>query len=179
MGNIIEIEGFHATTKKNADKIKKQNLFKPSTKDYEWLGKGIYFWTDYKDALFWVNNSHKNEPDMCIITAVIKEDENRILDLDIEKNMQKLDAFATAYTESIKNGSTYSPVFKNHYEMQCFYCELYKRIHNINVIIYSFPIPGHNNAGFGLKRKQMVVNDNRSISIKSLASVRKDDDNVV
>ena len=178
MAEKVRIEGFHSTTQRYADMIKKTGKFKPSTKDNEWLGKGVYFWSEYIDALFWVERSYKEENEMCIITATISEDEKRILDLDVSENMKKLNDFATTFNEEIKE-KKFSLNFKNEKEMRCFYCESFKRKYNINVIIYSFPINGHNKAGFDLRRKQICVDDADSIFIKKYENVRKGDYNVI
>ena len=36
--------GYHGCSRNNADRILVENWFLPSTKTYDWLGEGVYFW---------------------------------------------------------------------------------------------------------------------------------------
>lgn len=57
------ILGFHGCDKKTADDIlcnDKPSHLKPSEKDYDWLGSGIYFWEgNYARALEWAHDRQK------------------------------------------------------------------------------------------------------------------------
>lgn len=179
MNGKFKIEGLHSTTRNKADNILSSGKFLPSKKDNEWLGKGVYFWTKYADALFWVNNSYKNENEMCIITAHLEDENSRILDLDIEENMTKLVEFVNTFNKEMVDVSKYRPKFNNESETRCFYCELFKKKYNINIILYSFPINGYNVAGFNLKRRQFCVSDIDTISIVKHDYIRKDECDVI
>lgn len=41
------IEAFHGTLAETAHKIVSEQRMEPSTRDYDWLGHGVYFWCDY------------------------------------------------------------------------------------------------------------------------------------
>lgn len=179
MNKNFKIKGLHTTTQRKADEILSSGKFFPSCKNNEWLGKGVYFWSKYADALFWVNKSYKNENDMCIITVEIEDDSNKILDLDIEENMNKLVDFVNDYNREMIEKTNYKPQFNDEHETRCFYCELFKRLYNINIILYSFPIRGYNVAGFNLKRKQFCVSNTDTISIVKHDYIRKDDCDVI
>ena len=75
------ITGFHATNRKNANKIKK-NGFKSSCNSKDWLGKGIYFYPDIQDALEWRSCD-------TIICAFIKIKPEELLDIDSEYGNRK------------------------------------------------------------------------------------------
>lgn len=179
MSALVHLDGFHATTKEISKIIIQENKFKPSVKDNEWLGKGIYFWNTFKDAIFWANNSHKNVKEMSIISVSIDDSQSNIVDLDIIENMNNLISFINQYNKELALHSRYVPDFYRDDKIRCFYCELFKREYNINVLMYSFEIKGFNCAGFGNRRRQMCVSNNDIITILDLEEYRKGDEYVV
>ena len=50
---MSEYAGYHGTSNYAAEKIIEQQEFLPSKKLDEWLGKGIYFFYRYDDAVWW------------------------------------------------------------------------------------------------------------------------------
>ncbi len=38
------IIGYHGCPRESAERILEEQLFLPSTKVYDWLGEGVYFW---------------------------------------------------------------------------------------------------------------------------------------
>ena len=54
--------GFHGCGKSVRDKILIENSMEPSQNDYDWLGKGCYFWeNDYDRALSFASEKAKRE----------------------------------------------------------------------------------------------------------------------
>lgn len=88
------ILGFHGCDKKTADAIlcnDKAGHLKPSEKDYDWLGSGIYFWEgNYARALEWAQDRHKEGKIQtpAVIGAII--DLRKCLDLFDLGAMQQL-----------------------------------------------------------------------------------------
>lgn len=74
------LTGYHGTSNESADNILKENFFKPSESDEEWLGRGIYFYFDFADAYEWRNNES-------ILHSIIKIDDDEYLDLDTEEGL--------------------------------------------------------------------------------------------
>lgn len=180
MSDKIHFDGFHATTKDLAKQIEYERAFKPSVKENEWLGKGIYFWNTYNDAIFWANKSHKGITEMSIITVSIDDYQSNIVDLDIKENMDKLISFIKQYNEEMHQHSRSFPNFGvKDDKIRCFYCELFKRHYNINVLMYSFQINGINAAGFINRRRQICVSKNDIIAIIEFEDYRKGDDYVI
>lgn len=102
-----EIVVYHGTTKENAKNIKQMNRFviKEDINNKAYLGTGIYFFEDYKHAIFWnmrnykrVNYLRKNNityleyiNNYDIVDAIINVEERNYLDLDDVNNIWKFD----------------------------------------------------------------------------------------
>lgn len=56
------IRGFHATTQTMARQVLAGADFVPSVGQGEWLGHGVYFWTDEKMAWWWADNRKLKSP---------------------------------------------------------------------------------------------------------------------
>lgn len=72
------LTGYHGTSNENADNILKENKFRLSDSDKEWLGRGIYFYFNFEDAYEWRNNES-------ILHSVIKIKDEEYLDIDTEE----------------------------------------------------------------------------------------------
>ncbi|GHT01995.1 hypothetical protein AGMMS50276_31360 [Synergistales bacterium] len=48
-----QFQCYHGTNRANAETIREKQEFQPSLGDEQWLGDGIYFFEDYKEALLW------------------------------------------------------------------------------------------------------------------------------
>jgi hypothetical protein len=86
--------GFHGTEKATVDAVVKQQdrmHLAPSTKSYDWLGHGVYFWeNDPARGLEWATTGKKNgvikRPD--VVGAII--DLGRCLDLTTQTGLQEV-----------------------------------------------------------------------------------------
>lgn len=56
------IRGFHATTQGTAARLVAGAPFTPSLGNGEWLGHGVYFWTDEAMAWWWADNKKFKSP---------------------------------------------------------------------------------------------------------------------
>jgi hypothetical protein len=60
MGETIWAYGYHGTSMDQASAIV-ETVFNPSSNEYDWLGKGIYFWQDApKRAWQWAQSVREN-----------------------------------------------------------------------------------------------------------------------
>jgi hypothetical protein len=64
--------GFHGTDMASADRLVAGESFKPSDRDNEWFGKGIYFWEHAFKQAWWCAKDHKRYPVPAVIGAVIR-----------------------------------------------------------------------------------------------------------
>jgi hypothetical protein len=61
----ILVHGYHGTSVENAESIF-SNGFRVSRNDYDWLGRGIYFWQDAPErALSWAEHQHQHPAVIC------------------------------------------------------------------------------------------------------------------
>lgn len=94
-----EYIGFHGTNINSAEKILKENRFRPSTKPDEWLGKGIYFFADPQDAMWWCRAYKRlEEKDSAILRVEIKAD----LIIDLLQSKQDVEKFKL-FCDVVKN----------------------------------------------------------------------------
>ncbi|WP_310426530.1 hypothetical protein [Chamaesiphon sp. VAR_48_metabat_135_sub] len=81
MSEPIRVLGYHGTSRSKANSIL-TNGFKVSDNDYDWLGKGVYFFQDAPiRAMQWATQQHPQQP--AVIRALIRLD-NCIDLLDIK-----------------------------------------------------------------------------------------------
>ena len=79
--------GYHGTTVTRGNEILGKKSFVASKSDKEWLGAGIYFYNQYRDAYNWSNNITKSEDDISVLHVLIDIDEDYVLDLDSEQGL--------------------------------------------------------------------------------------------
>lgn len=78
------ITGYHGTTRYCADKILQEKHFQPSVGKDEWLGTGIYFYREYRDALGWQLKNSTMQAE-AVLHAVVYVPDDAYLDLDTEE----------------------------------------------------------------------------------------------
>lgn len=65
------IVGYHGTDRETADRILAGAPFQASTKDYDWLGTGVYFWEyGYDRAVRWAQENYAEDP--AVVGALIQ-----------------------------------------------------------------------------------------------------------
>lgn len=133
----IELVGYHGTLQSKAKKIIK-GTFIISTKKTEWLGQGIYFFGDRRDAKYWAEQEAKKPHNRGEQPYVLRVDiicsESEYMDLDIEDS---LDYFDKTLEEIHPKRS--GPNFKSNEQARCYYCDLFKRVKGVKVLAYTFP----------------------------------------
>lgn len=91
------IEGYHGTSEENATKIIKNNEFVFSVGDEEWLGKGIYFYCNYEDAINWAKRNGELYP--CVLHTIIEVDKDKVIDFDTEKGKEVVESYKAIFIE--------------------------------------------------------------------------------
>lgn len=80
------ITGYHGTTKERAKKIVEENKFNISNENDEWLGKGIYFYEKYSDAIRW--ESKDNRQSDAVLHVIVEIDDDEYIDFDSDKGKE-------------------------------------------------------------------------------------------
>lgn len=159
---MVELVGYHGTTKTNAENIMRQKKYNESTKSTEWLGWGVYF---FKDE-FWARNWSKRE---CVrknakegvLQSGIRCAKDLFFDLDSVDNKKKMEEMIKPILTTKSVGGV--PEFKTKEELRCFYCNYYAI--KMSVLVYScnFPSGGFDDMGFPKSQVQYCVKDNKII----------------
>lgn len=164
---MIELIGYHGTTKTNAEKILKNNKFNESTSKNDWLGHGIYFFKDIEDAKKWsIEKAHRYKDESIVLSANIKCTEEKYIDLDFKSNLNLLLSFA----KEILKTSGKDIYFKNkNEEKMCLICDLYKDFYDMNIMTFTFSkktsLEIKNTIGFKtLPERQICVSNHQCLS---------------
>ena len=91
--------GYHKTSVIYKESILK-NGFTPSTDVDDWLGEGVYFWEDFKDAEWWKQERYKNMIKACIFVCNISCMSEKYLNLNNDIN--KVESFCKQYIKELK-----------------------------------------------------------------------------
>lgn len=159
--------GYHKTLYMYVESIKK-NGFKPSNKDDDWLGLGVYFWDNIENAKWWNVGTGSIIKD-CIIECELKCDMNQYANLN--NDMYKLDLFCKKYMNEIRKNKSPRPKFKNNNQKKKFFCDLYCIKNNLSILSFEFEHDIINMAGFKIdtkKRRQICVRNPELIQILSI-----------
>ncbi len=104
MNNIAEqhperedITGYHGTSKDIASKIIEKKYFMISNGDKEWLGRGIYFYTNYEDALEW--SKLKYDTAFSVLHTIIEINQEEFIDFDTEEGKEIFECFKSLFNK--------------------------------------------------------------------------------
>lgn len=101
------ITGYHGTTEEESQKILESNYFVPSEGEDNWLGNGIYFYSNLNDAYEW-------EKSEVILHTIIKINRDEFLDIDTNEGKQVFNnVLKTLYSYISKNIETSTFDFSN------------------------------------------------------------------
>lgn len=148
--------GYHGTSEASANSILKDNSgYTPSSSEHEWLGTGIYFYSNFEDAYVWKDAE-------VVLHSVISVTPDQILDLDSERGMERYRDAEALLQKKVGKELTSDPI-KN----QCAICRIiWKNCPTIKVIRYSFALPVGDVMALVLanrKRCEFCVRDNSLI----------------
>ena len=164
------LTGYHGTTLENAYKILSEGKFNASDNDTDWLGKGIYFYFDFNDAINWRNAD-------AVLHSVIKIDHSEYLDIDSNQGKkiyeQIVDIIASLQEKEVSTSS------KNTQKNQCAVMRMiWETYPKVSVISASFPTEKtkmRTMIDVRKRRKEFCVRNNRFIKCTQI--IRKDDIN--
>lgn len=140
----MEFRGYHGTCSKHKKSISKDGLDPDKVKvrlDH-WLGQGVYFFEEYKQAMWWANdNAQKpyNKGSYALIyVSEIEVDRDEVLNLD---NNDELDIFMTYILKDVseieRDAKGRYPAFTPE-NFRAIYFDYYKKRNNISVIVHTF-----------------------------------------
>lgn len=139
---IIKVEGYHGTARKNTKNITSEG-FVSKIRDDHWLGQGIYFYSDYDLALWWIKTKMGSvDGSHCaVFKATMQCQEHLWLDLDSPKGvdyffqevMEILLEDETLISLRFETGTTEERI-KNF----CFACDLLKQLRGIQLMARTF-----------------------------------------
>jgi hypothetical protein len=119
------VVGFHGTTAAVAERLVDGGDFAPSSKSYEWLGKGIYFWEYAAKQAWWWTRDHKKNPRPAVVGAMIRL--GNCLDLLDPENVRWL---RQAHDAMIKNWRlTKAPIPRNVRDRKSLDCAVFDVIY--------------------------------------------------
>ena len=160
--------GYHATLNVYKDDIIEKG-FKLSHDEDDWLGEGVYFWDDIRNAQWWKKDN--GIIPRCIFVCKLKCDRSKYLDLDCKKEMEKFSLFSKQYLKEMAKATGKKPAFKGNNQRKKFFCDIYCSKQNISILSFTFEHDFFNVAGFKegtLKRRQICVKEPNCISIVSV-----------
>lgn len=155
--NTYTETGYHATASMHKESII-VNGFKPSNNADDWLGEGVYFWDNIRNAEWWMSCVKKDTG--CIFACELKCSLPDYLNLDNESEMNKLNTFSKQYIREMINLGNKKPDFKNNHQRKKFFCDIYCSRKNISILSFTFKHDIINEAGFRtgvFKRRQICV----------------------
>ncbi len=153
----IEKLGYHATTRYAAEQIMRNRLFRMSSNNDDWLGKGIYFWENEEHCSTWRRSSNR-------IAVQINCPKNRYVDLQVENEMDDFCDFAQQLCKEIEEAGEIIPEFVDIHQRQRFFCDYYKESKKLLLMRGIFPRRA-NVVGFNVYRPQLCASSNSIIKI--------------
>lgn len=167
----IVSKGYHGTTDSSAEQIIAQQYFRPSNKDFEWLGFGVYFFAYKSHAKEWANREVQKDKNIgklpVVLSATLIYEEDQLLDLDDPEQLRYVNEVFCAVTDktsSVPNAPKTDLRGKALKKQWCLLCNTYRRINRkIAITSYTFHQTRVPN-GFSYTQKQLCVSDSRIIS---------------
>lgn len=159
--------GYHKTYSIYKESII-ENGFKPSCDDDDWLGEGIYFWDNLDNANWWNKNKNKGTMKHCVFQCELRCKANKYLNLDDKNEMNKFDIFSKQYIKEMRKLGEKIPKFGNNNQRKKFFCDLYCKKNNFEILSHTFEHDIINSAGFkvGIEyKRQICVRENSNIKI--------------
>ncbi len=163
-----KITCYHGTSKNNAEKILKEQIFLESDRETDWLGRGIYFFEEKEDALWWNSHSRFIGQKMEILEVELEFPEDSWLDLDDRGTKRSVTSFVQERLRH-KPLQLQNLIEMDRYKRQCFFCNyLQNYIPEIRIRSYNFPakFQSNNPFDFGFStRKQFCVVEQSIIKV--------------
>lgn len=170
------IIGYHGTLSDRARNIFEHGFY-ASAKEIEWLGHGVYFFTDYHHAEAWARQEYRRQcklqdhvSDPVVLRVNLRLKPQGLLDLDRKETMnffqkELRQGYRQMFGSDQQGGA---PCFRDEREERCFWCNYYARTHPlIQVMAFSFPRIKYRGFGFPAvhSQRQLCVIDNSCIEM--------------
>lgn len=141
---------FHGTEEQNLENIEK-NGFIYKQRDNHWLGQGIYFFEDKKQAINWKTRNSK-----VVLEVTIELPFSEILDLD---SIDGIEFFMNEVKEILQTSEIKIEIKEDELNVnRCFFLDIIKNKNkNINMIKYTFQISDPMYDKRNLKELQAIV----------------------
>ncbi len=141
----IKVEGFHGTALRNIDAILSDG-FKSNERPDHWLGQGLYFFSDFDLALWWIKTKIKSgDGSRCAVVNASMECDDRLwLDLDTLKGInyfiKEINAILTATSHLISLKFNAARLEDDEIRIRhfCFALDLLKKFRNIQLVAMTF-----------------------------------------
>lgn len=152
---------YHGTSVAAAVNIRKEQHFRESEKDNEWLGRGVYFFPYRGLAQSWT----KGKGD--VLTATLEYDDRELLDLDEPDQLAALNRMMKKLNKRLLDQIKIKPGDKvKDARFWCFSCNIYRELHpEVGVTSYTF---SRNNplgpSRFPSNARQICVSNHRIIT---------------
>ncbi|MHB9307305.1 hypothetical protein KST83_03910 [Fusobacterium nucleatum] len=164
--------GYHGTVGEDVRIILNdilKNGFRISSKNNEWLGRGIYFFDNINNAHWWNNSNRKKELNKGIIKAEIFSKIEYFLDLDDEEDRKKFKAKIPEYKKMIRDEGVELGEEDANRILACLLLNLYSKEHGIKLLRKTFSLNNENLLEVLSKTQtQYCVTDNSNIRKKEI-----------
>ncbi len=175
---MITYQCYHGTGESNSIIIQSSKEFKFTYRSNHWLGQGVYFFiNDYEKAKWWAEHNRPcKETSPVVLKCEVKLKDSELLDLNTEKDLNKLDDFSIEFFESLKKEKI-TIKFKDIHEKNCKVIDMflennkgYKAVHRtFNSTKTSMK---ENGAGFHLLSDQLCITDQSIIPFEDIELIR-------
>lgn len=103
MSEEEHLEGFHGTSRANADSIIKDKYFKVSGSKRDWLGRGIYFFEkdQHQAFMFAKYRNHLSDDEIAVLYADINVEKAKFIDLLIDEDRQFIEEYGNCLSKKL------------------------------------------------------------------------------
>lgn len=160
-----KMTAYHGTSTAAAASIRREQHFRESKKDIEWLGSGVYFFRYKEHARRWIRNRGLEPGD--VLTATLEYEDEELLDLDDPAQLEMLNqAMENLY--KVMRGKILIRPGEVHetWKRWCLSCNMYRKMKpKIGLISYTFPQKGRHSASwFPGNERQICVSRHEIIT---------------
>lgn len=167
----IQIEGYHGTLLSKAEQILDTQYFRPSTKNIEWLGKGVYFFAYKRHAQDWAKGesekSRNNGEKYAVLKATLCFEESHLLDMDDPDQLDQVNQLvekAIIKSSASVNSPKADTRKAERLQRWCFACNFYRKINtDVGVTMYTF-VKRYKGNEYPYTQRQICISDNKIIN---------------
>lgn len=165
---------YHGTGHVNYQNIQDSGGFTYKPRKNHWLGSGVYFFVDdFDKASWWAKN---NRPDKksrpVVLRTTLSFEDKELLNLDLEKDLNKLDSFAKQLLESLEEHKARLQGLDEH-EWHCKLLDMFTRHHEVyGAIVRTVPTTQRKGPSrFQAQTKQLCVKNTAKIDLQNIEKI--------